>query len=445
METMVNNLTAGRSRMKTSRYFWLACIGLAGLVGCRGKEAIDTSKYDRQLPPGQLALRKLTNPSDIPDFSLAGENLDHLRIAIANSLNYFSKPSSQAFYPYGEIRHEQAVASLRAFTELLDSGLRGEELNNAIREKFDVYISVGCDDHGTVLFTGYYTPVFNGSEQPGGQFRYPLYQQPDDLVKGENGEIKGRKLPDGSIVQYPSRAEIEQTKMLAGKELVWLSNPFEAYVAHVQGSAKIRLPDGKIITIGYAANNGHEYKSIRQELIDDKKIPAEKMSLEAMIDYFKKHPEDAETYIQRNPRYVFFRLEQGQPRGSLNEPVIAYRSIATDKSIYPRGCLAFLTTKLPQVKGTRIQVSQFDGFVLDQDTGGAIRAPGRCDVYMGQGKLAGRLAGQTTQEGQLYYLFLKPSLVGTPVMKRAASAPEAEFPAAPPAEPSGDAEPSEEK
>jgi len=110
---------------------------------------------------------------------------------------------------------------------------------------------------------------------------------------------------------------------------------------------------------------------------------------------------------QYTQRFVFFRKEDGEPRGSLNEPVTSMRTIATDKSIFPRGSLVFISTVLPQVEGYRVVNKSYQGFVLDQDTGGAIRAPGRCDVYMGQGELAGRLAGRTYQEGKLYYLFLK--------------------------------------
>jgi len=175
----------------------------------------------------------------------------------------------------------------------------------------------------------------------------------------------------------------------------------------VQGSAKIRQPDGNLLTVGYAANNGHEYKSIAQEMIRDGAVAAEKMSLASMIGYFSSHAQKVAEYVQRNPRFVFFRISEGPPRGSLNEPVIPMRTIATDKSIYPRACLAFISTILPREISGRIFHDPYDGFVCDQDTGGAIRAAGRCDVYMGEGDIAGRLSGQTYQEGRLYYLFLK--------------------------------------
>ncbi|MBN1818281.1 MAG: MltA domain-containing protein [Sedimentisphaerales bacterium] len=380
------------------------------LAGCR-KEEQKGLDYLRQLPPGQLALRKITDPAQIPSMTIACLEVDRLREAIDNSLSYLSKPSSQQFFPYGEITHNHAVNSLETFADLVDQGLRGRELEARLRELFDVYISVGCDSQGTVLYTGYYTPIFDGSLKPTAQFRFPLYKKPDDLVKSDTGEILGRLQPGGGYIPYPSRAELQDSGELKGLELVWLGDPFEVYIAHVQGSAKIRLPDGNLITVGYAANNGYEYRSAAAELVRAGKISESELSLNRMIDYFKAHPDQVDRYTRLNPRFVFFRFEEGDPRGSLNEPVIAYRSIATDKEIYPRACLAFLDTSLPRLIGGQSMIRRYTGFALDQDTGGAIRAPGRCDVYMGVGDEAGRLAGQVYTEGQLYYLFLKTNMM----------------------------------
>jgi membrane-bound lytic murein transglycosylase A len=378
-------------------------------VGCQKPRTVVAPEYDKPLAPGQLALRKITNPAEIPDFTSACNNLANLSTAIDNSLDYLKKPSSNQFYPYADISHEQVVKSLTAFKDLLKSGLTGSQLNDAIRQKFDVYMSVGCDDAGTVLFTGYYTPIFSGSTVKTAQFQYPLYRQPNDLVKGENGQILGRKGANGQITPYPARAEIENSNMLAGSEIVWLDDPFKCYIAQVQGCTIIRMPDGRLVTYGYAANNGHEYKSIIKQLINEGKIPAERVSLASLMDYFKANSALVRQYTQINPRFIFFRqTEQGGPRGSLNEPVIAYRSIATEKTIFPRAALTFFTTNLPRQIGNQTYTDPFAGFALDQDTGGAIRAAGRCDIYLGIGDEAGKLAGQTYQEGRLYYLFLKP-------------------------------------
>jgi membrane-bound lytic murein transglycosylase A len=381
----------------------VGCLLVTGfIVGCKTTPPVQTAQpieYDRPLPPGQLALRKITDPAQIPDFTGAWQDTDSLKKAIENSLDYLAKPSSDQYFPYGDVNHDRMVKSLQSFLTLVDSGARNSEINGLIRATFDVYISVGCDDRGTVLFTGYYTPIFNGSLQRTDRFRYPLYSMPEDLVKGPDGQTLGRRDAGGQITPYPPRATIDQTGMLKGRELAWLADPFEVYIAHVQGSVKLRTPEGQIVTAAYAANNGLEYASAGEALVADGKIAKDRMSLVTMIEYFKQHPDQIEHYTQLNPRYVFFRISDTTPHGSLNEPVIPMRVIATDKSIFPRAGLAFVSTSLSS--------GPYTGFALDQDSGGAIRAAGRCDIYMGEGDLAGRMAGQTYQEGKLYYLFLK--------------------------------------
>ncbi|HOG82799.1 MAG TPA: MltA domain-containing protein [Smithellaceae bacterium] len=394
--------------MKTKNFisFMLFVAAFLVISGCQTRSTVIVTPheepgkdYSRALPPGELALRKITDPKQIPDYTKACSDLDSLREAIARSLTYMGKPSSRKFYPYGEITHERALTSLQELEKLVSLKLSPEEMNLILREKFDTYISVGCDDQGTVLYTGYYTPIFDGSRVRTDRYRYPLYKAPVDLVKGPDGAILGRKGPDGTVQQYPSRSDIEKSGMLAGHELVWLADPFEVYIVHVQGSAKIRMPGGQIETIGYAAHNGWDYKSIRHKLIAEGKFTEQKINLKAMIDYFKAHPDEVDRYVYDNPRFVFFKEETGEPRGSLNEPVTPFRTIATDKTIYPRAMFAFAAVDLDRPIG----------FALDQDTGGAIRAAGRCDVYMGVGDQAGELAGKTYREGRLYYLFIKPN------------------------------------
>ncbi len=398
---------------------WMILLVLAlCLTGCTKPK---DKQYDKPLPPGQLALRKITDPAELPDLRPGFMNLTELEQSISHSLEYMARPSSENYFPYGQITHGKAVRSLERFRELITSGMSPQQINDAVMRDFDVYISVGCDDLGTVLFTGYYTPIFSGSRQQGtataqtfagsrtktNVYKYPLYGLPADLVKGPEGTILGRKLPDGSVTKYPARAEIERSHMLAGSEIIYLADKFDTYVAHVQGSAKIRLPDGSLINLGYAGNNGHEYNSISKELINDSKIPAAEINLSKMIEFFRQHPTMLDDYVNRNPRFVFFREQDAEPLGSLNVEVTKMRTVATDKSVYPRGSVVFVDTKLPRQKGMEYVKQPFNGFMLDQDTGGAIRAPGRCDIYMGVGDRAGKLAGYTCEEGKLYYLFLK--------------------------------------
>jgi membrane-bound lytic murein transglycosylase A len=169
------------------------------------------------------------------------------------------------------------------------------------------------------------------------------------------------------------------------------------------------LEDGSFFDIGYHGDNGHEYTSIGQNLVDKGLIQPSDLSLQGLIKFFDQHPEELDNAFETNKRYVFFTPRTGGPFGSLNVPVSPYRSIATDKEVYPRACVAFLQTQLPARSLTdgAIRNHRYHGFALDQDTGGAIRAAGRCDIFLGTGPEVGELAGRTLAEGQLYYIFIK--------------------------------------
>lgn len=373
--------------------------------------------YDRELPPGQFALRKI-DPSQYPNFGDGWYRAKGvgLREAVQHSIAYLKTPSSKKYYPMGPITHDNALASLELFLQVLDSSSSPEALNTAIREKFDVYMSVGCDDEGTVLFTGYYSPIFDGSLTQTDQCRYPLYKLPADFKKTENGDPIGGP--------WHTRGEIEKSNMLAGHEIVWLPDRFEAYVISVQGSGFIRLPDGRLYEIGYAGHNGHEYTSIGKLMVADGKIERSQLSLDKMIHFFKENPQELDNYLPKNERYVFFQDSKGGPYGCLGQPVTPFHSIATDKDIFPRGCLAFIDSKIPDVPGQSMK--KYRSFACDQDRGAAIRAPGRSDIYMGVGEAAGRMAGYTQNEGKLYYIFAKdgaaptPSLAGATADEKAA-------------------------
>jgi membrane-bound lytic murein transglycosylase A len=224
------------------------------------------------------------------------------------------------------------------------------------------------------------------------------------------GEVRGRRTPDGKLVPYYTRAEIEGG-VLAGQELVWLTTRWEAYVVTVQGSGRLRLPDGRIYEVGFTGQNGYNYVSAGDRMVADGVIARDQVNLKSLGDYFAAHPADMDKYLSTNPRTVFFAERRGGPYGSLNEPVTPMATIATDKEqhdIYPRAMAAFLTSTAPNAGGS---AGVGSGFYLDQDTGGAIRAAGRCDIYMGVGPAAEERAGSELNEGQLYYIALKPELV----------------------------------
>ncbi len=360
--------------------------------------------YGRPLAAGQLALRKIP-PEQYPDFSPGFADLAGLERAIRYSQEYLRKPSSQRYFPYGEITHRQAVDSLEAFLSLIRSGRSPQELDAALRQDFEVYQSIGWDDRGTVLFTGYYTPIFDGRMQREEGFDYPLHAMPPDLVKTAEGVTRGRKTADGSIVPYYTRREIVEQNKMRGLEIVWLRDPFEAYIATIQGSVKVRLGGGDLYELGYAANNGYDYKSVGQQLVADGVLSRNELSLQRLRRFFAENPEKVNEYCNQNDRYVFFQPERGGPFGSINVPVTPYRTLATDKEVFPRACMAFFETTMPSSRSPT--PAAYAGFALDQDTGGAIRAAGRSDVYFGVGPEAEALAGATLSEGRLYYVFLR--------------------------------------
>jgi membrane-bound lytic murein transglycosylase A len=268
-----------------------------------------------------------------------------------------------------------------------------------------------------VLFTGYCTPIFDASLQPTAEFQWPLYKVPADLVRDEmTGQVQGRRTADGQIVPYYTRGEIETGHKLTGDELVWLRSRWEAYVVTIQGSARLRLADsGRIYEIGFAGTNGYDYSSPGRQMVADGVITEDQLSLRGLTAFFNNHPEMMDKYLPIDQRYVFFTERPGGPFGKLNVPVTPWATIATDKAgkdIYPRAMPAFIRTSIPVASGTIQQ--PFSGLMLDQDAGGAIRASGRCDIYMGIGPEAQALAGQELQEGQLYYLALRPELMPGP-------------------------------
>jgi membrane-bound lytic murein transglycosylase A len=392
-------------------------------AGCQPRpQPLPAINYAEPLPEGQVALRKIAT-AQYPDFSkaLAAANLDDLRASARNSLDWLNRPSSKNKYPYLDIDHDRAVASVRAFIQFIDSGaftLPPDAFNRRIAEEFEVYQSIGApspDGRGStnqVLFTGYFTPTYDASPTRGGAFQWPLFKRPKDLVGTSGSDSASRRSAEGSLVPYYTRQEIE-SGALAGDELVWLTSRWNAYVITIQGSARLRMPDGHIMEVGYAGFNGYPYASPGKQMIADGLIPEKEISLETMRRYFDAHPEAMDKYLWRNPRTVFFTEVHGGPFGSLNVPVTRLASIATDKDVYPPAMVAFLSVPIPAMddafpgQPASLRQREFSGFLLDQDRGGAIRSAGRCDIYMGIGARAEQTAGHQLNAGQLYYLAAK--------------------------------------
>jgi membrane-bound lytic murein transglycosylase A len=300
------------------------------------------------------------------------------------------------------------VRSLERFREVLRDSPSSEEFLATLRDEFEVWVARGRSNTGDVLFTGYGTPIYRGSLTRTGAYQYPLYGMPDDLVKGDGGEILGRKTASGDLVPYYTHRELLDNGHLEGKELVWLSDPFDAYTAQVQGSAMIDLPDGTRLEVGYAGKNGHDYVSIGQALIDEGTIKKSELSLARLRRHFRENPSELDRVLPMNPSFVFFQETPGGPYGCLGQPVTEMRSVATDKDVFPRAGLMFIEVRLPDFDPAGGLVQRPERFfAFDQDRGGAIRSAGRCDIWMGLGDDAMERAGHVLSRGRMYYLFLK--------------------------------------
>jgi membrane-bound lytic murein transglycosylase A len=346
-----------------------------------------------------LALAEV--PADqLPTVTFDAVARTQLHTAIGYSLSYLSTASADKAYarPAGVgFTKAAAIKGLKQLDELTSSASDETTFNAALRNRFRVFKSVGCDGRGTVLFTGYYTPIFNASLTQTGEYRYPLYRRPKDLVSAPTPDgIASQHTADGSTKPYPARAELESSGALKGTELVWLANPVESYIVQVQGSARLRLPSGEIIEVGFDGTNGHPYHGIALDLVSEGKIAKSELNLATVRKYFQTHPDELAGYTNRNPRYIFFTKTSGGPFGSLGRPVTTDLSIATDKSIFPPGALAVSALSNGPAR-----------LRLDQDTGGGIRAAGRSDLYMGVGEDAERRAGAQYSEGNLFYLIAK--------------------------------------
>jgi membrane-bound lytic murein transglycosylase A len=256
------------------------------------------------------------------------------------------------------------------------------------------------------LFTGYYEPEVAGSRRRGGAYQTPILALPTDLVQAANpagGKAIGRS-SDGQIVPYYDRAQIVGGALdNRGLELFWLADPIDAFVLQIQGSGRVRLPNGAIARVGYAGQNGQTYVPIGRRLIERREMTADQVSMQSIRAWLVAHPDQAAALMNENPSYVFFRELPGLPTnegapGSFGVPLTAGRSLAVDRSLLPLGAPVFIETTDP-LNATAIQ-----RLTMAQDTGGAIKGALRGDVYFGWGAEAEDRAGKMRQPGRAWLL-----------------------------------------
>ena len=419
MMTTINARHRGLNRLKSTAIL-LICILLSCNHGC--------GLFRRPPPPLRIdgpALRQVP-VNQYPQFS---DDLHYhdLENSIHQSLLYLRKIPPDRVFRFHEdsfdTRH--MIQSLVHFSDFIRTRPSLEDLQAFIASDFRVYKSIGNQETGEVLFTGYYEPMLTGSLEKSPDYPYPVFSLPQDLAfinlslfdprfEGEK-KIIGRFTNNQNIVPYYQRGEITDA-VLRGKSvpLAWVNDRIDLFFLEIQGSGKIQLENQQQpINIHYHTSNGHRYKSIGTLLIKEKKISREEMSMQKIREYLNEHPEDIDRILNYNPSFIFFKTEKNGPLGCLGVPVTPGRSLALQKRIFPSAALAFIESKKPRVDDNNriFEWTDFKRFVLNQDTGGAIRGPGRADLFWGNGPYAEIAAGYMQHPGSLYFLILNPDRV----------------------------------
>lgn len=305
-------------------------------------------------------------------------------------------------------------------------------------KEFRPYTITGLEQANGFL-TGYYEPEVEGSRTRSGDFATPLYARPADLViesppgggPPTNKSGAFRKV-DGALVPYHDRAAIEDGALGdEGAVVAWIRDPADAFFAHIQGSVRVRLPDGEVLRLNYDGHNGQPYTPIGRLLIERGLVPREKMSMDAIRAYIAAHPEEGRALMRENRSYIFFRIaheltaEDGAV-GAQGLPLMAGRSIAVDKAIHVYGTPFYLDADLPI--GPEGASEPFERLMIAQDTGSAIIGPARADIFFGAGDEAGTVAGRIQHPGRFTLLLpraLDPARARVPLPRpRPATAPE---------------------
>ncbi len=269
------------------------------------------------------------------------------------------------------------------------------------------------------LLTGYFEPIVDGSRTPDHRFRVPLHRRPPDLVnvvaESERADpgvayTHMRQTANG-LVPYPTRAEID-AGALEGQslELIWLADPVDAFFAQVQGSLRVRLPDGTLVGLTYDGKNGHPYTSIGRILIDRGEIEPAAMSLERLGTWARSDEARGRKLMQHNASYVFFReTDDASAQGVLGTPLLPGRSLAVDTAHVALGLPVFVDAPSLRHWGRR---APFRRLMVAHDVGSAIRGPERGDIYFGAGTLAGKRAGITKHPVDFYVLLPRAAVSG---------------------------------
>jgi membrane-bound lytic murein transglycosylase A len=263
---------------------------------------------------------------------------------------------------------------------------------------------------GAAFATGYYEPEIEGSRTRSDAYPVPIYRRPAELVEIDltafNDGLKGKKLSgriaNGTIVPFADRGQIEDGALAGrGLEIAWAADPVEFFMFQVQGSGRLRLPDGSIMRLTYAGQNGRTYNSVGAYMRERQMLQPGQYTMQGVVAYMKANPEKGRAIMRENKSFVFFSELNGEgPLGSLNIVVKRQASVATDPMFVPLGAPVFLS----------MDRADASGLWVAQDIGGAIKGANRFDTFWGAGEDAKRIAGGMTARGTAFVLVPKGTL-----------------------------------
>lgn len=284
------------------------------------------------------------------------------------------------------------------------------EIRTFLQATLQVYSLRADGGSADGLITGYYEPVYPGSLTRTEQAKVPVYGIPNDLVvvnlDSLYPELKGKRLRgrvEGRVLKPYDDAATINANGLDAPVIAWLTDPMDLQFLQIQGSGRVRLPDGTQARLAYADQNGHPYRAIGRWLVEQGQLQKEAVTMGSIAGWAKANPQRVPELLASNPSYVFFTRNPDSnegPRGSLNVPLTAGYSVAIDRKVIPLGSLLWLSTTRPD--GTALVRP-----VAAQDTGGAIAGEVRADLFWGTGDAAGHLAGDMKQKGSVWLLWPK--------------------------------------
>jgi len=319
------------------------------------------------------------------------------------------------------MKKKQHWQQICAEAGLLDTS-NNEALHRFFEDKFTPWQLRNGDGSDQGLITGYYEPLLYGNRVKNERYRFPVYGEPDDLLIIDLADLypqlKGMRLRgriDGNrVVPYYDRAAIDGAAAPAGKEILWVDDEIGLFFLQVQGSGRVQLPDGGMVKLGYANQNGHPYTSIGKKLVEMGEMTVSQASMQRIRQWGIDHPERLKELLYNNASYVFFREMPGGLQsavGAMGIPLTPGHSMAVDRRVIPLGLPVYLATTWPNSD------RPLNRLMLAQDVGGAIKGVIRGDFFWGFGPDATMNAGNMKQQGRVWVLYPKgeiPPLIDLP-------------------------------